>query len=247
MIKIFRKIRHQLLTENKFSKYLMYAIGEIILVVVGILIALTINNRNESRKQHFNDVEFLKNVRSELFIETVSISSRIAYYHSINNKIKETIELLDTISILTTERRNFISSTIEDTDSLLPTYKNLDRSGYMLSLGALNRLEPALNENYLNYLDNFKFSYDLSTRLTTSLNESTNSELYPNVDLNFVNPNTNHIEFDEKTLKNNRSFFNALHKSIGYRQTVIATLKPLLSGAQDLIEQIDEVFKVEHN
>ena len=47
MIKFFRKIRQKTLTENKFSKYLIYAGGEIILVVIGILIALSINNWNE--------------------------------------------------------------------------------------------------------------------------------------------------------------------------------------------------------
>ena len=52
MIKIFRKIRQKLLSENKFRKYLTYAIGEIILVVIGILIALQINNWNESRKEN---------------------------------------------------------------------------------------------------------------------------------------------------------------------------------------------------
>lgn len=50
MIKFFRKIRQSLLTENKFSKYLIYAIGEIILVVIGILIALQFNNQNEKAK-----------------------------------------------------------------------------------------------------------------------------------------------------------------------------------------------------
>ncbi len=50
MIKFFRHIRQQLLTENKLSKYLFYAIGEIILVVIGILIALSLNNWNEERK-----------------------------------------------------------------------------------------------------------------------------------------------------------------------------------------------------
>jgi len=52
MIKFFRKIRQQLLTENKFSKYLLYAIGEIVLVVIGILIALQIDNANEIKKQN---------------------------------------------------------------------------------------------------------------------------------------------------------------------------------------------------
>ena len=51
MIKFFRKIRQKLLTENRLSKYLLYAIGEILLVVIGILIALQINNWNEERKQ----------------------------------------------------------------------------------------------------------------------------------------------------------------------------------------------------
>jgi hypothetical protein len=51
MIKFFRKIRQNLLSEGKTSKYFKYAIGEIILVVIGILIALQINNWNENRKQ----------------------------------------------------------------------------------------------------------------------------------------------------------------------------------------------------
>ncbi|WP_412559448.1 hypothetical protein [Winogradskyella sp. MIT101101] len=50
MIKFFRRIRQQLLSENKFSKYLIYAIGEIILVVLGILIALQINQNAENKK-----------------------------------------------------------------------------------------------------------------------------------------------------------------------------------------------------
>ena len=51
MIKFFRNIRQSLIMENKTSKYLKYAIGEILLVVIGILIALQINNWNESSDQ----------------------------------------------------------------------------------------------------------------------------------------------------------------------------------------------------
>ena len=50
MIKYFRKIRQQLLTQNRFSKYLLYAVGEILLVMVGILLALQVNNWNEDKK-----------------------------------------------------------------------------------------------------------------------------------------------------------------------------------------------------
>jgi hypothetical protein len=50
MINFFRKIRHKLMVKNKTATYFKYAIGEIVLVVIGILIALSINNWNESKK-----------------------------------------------------------------------------------------------------------------------------------------------------------------------------------------------------
>ena len=65
MIKIFRKIRQKMLTENKFSKYLIYAIGEIVLVVIGILIALQINNWNQSKILKIEEVKSLESLHSE--------------------------------------------------------------------------------------------------------------------------------------------------------------------------------------
>ena len=58
MIKFFRKIRQNLLMENKNSKYIKYAFGEIILVMIGILLALQVNNWNEKRKLS-NSIESL--------------------------------------------------------------------------------------------------------------------------------------------------------------------------------------------
>ena len=66
MIKFFRRIRQQLLTENKFSKYLLYAIGEIVLVVIGILIALQINNWNEIQKSKALELNILKDLHNTL-------------------------------------------------------------------------------------------------------------------------------------------------------------------------------------
>ena len=59
MLRLFRQIRQRLLTNNKFSKYLLYAIGEILLVVIGILIALQVNNWNESRKLRQTELALL--------------------------------------------------------------------------------------------------------------------------------------------------------------------------------------------
>ena len=68
MIKFFRKIRQQLFAENKFSKYLLYAIGEIILVVIGILIALQINNWNENRKANIEEKAILVSLHENLIL-----------------------------------------------------------------------------------------------------------------------------------------------------------------------------------
>ena len=65
MIKFFRKIRQKLLAKNKFSKYLIYAIGEIVLVVIGILIALQINNWNEQQKTKSNQEKYLTLLKTE--------------------------------------------------------------------------------------------------------------------------------------------------------------------------------------
>jgi len=68
MIKFFRHIRQSLIMENKTSKYLKYAIGEIVLVVIGILIALQVNNWNEQRKQNQEIENVLLKIYSELQI-----------------------------------------------------------------------------------------------------------------------------------------------------------------------------------
>ena len=66
MINFFRKIRKQLADDNKPLKYMRYAIGEILLVVVGILIALSINNWNEERKDRVKEREVLEDIMNNL-------------------------------------------------------------------------------------------------------------------------------------------------------------------------------------
>ena len=85
MIKFFRKIRQSLLSENRFSKYLLYAIGEIILVVIGILIALQINNWNEKRKQTELGYQYLTEMRYEVQADVSMINVYIS-------RLKKSIE-----------------------------------------------------------------------------------------------------------------------------------------------------------
>jgi hypothetical protein len=82
MTNFFRKIRQQLLTENKFSKYLIYAIGEIALVVIGILIALQINNWNEIQKKEKLKVSYKISLINDLSLDTLKLNELIAKNYS---------------------------------------------------------------------------------------------------------------------------------------------------------------------
>ena len=77
MLRFFRQIRQRLLTDNKFSKYLLYALGEIMLVVIGILIALQINNWNEERKQNHLEIVYLNRLHNELKKDITTFSNEI--------------------------------------------------------------------------------------------------------------------------------------------------------------------------
>jgi hypothetical protein len=91
-MKVFRNIRQKLAAENKVMAYLRYAIGEILLVVIGILIALQVNNWNEGRKQNIAETEFLEGVKKDLtqdklYIELVlkEMEPRIDAFEPLNN------------------------------------------------------------------------------------------------------------------------------------------------------------------
>ena len=78
MIKFFRHIRQRTIKENRASKYLLYAIGEIVLVVIGILIALQINNWNEQRKLQSTAATIYTIVQSDLQSDLKSIDEVLA-------------------------------------------------------------------------------------------------------------------------------------------------------------------------
>ena len=92
MIKFFRRIRQQLVTENKLSKYIIYALGEIVLVVIGILIALQINNSNEDRKQRRQELHYLKNLKTDL---NLNISELDKYISVRNSRIESANYVLE--------------------------------------------------------------------------------------------------------------------------------------------------------
>lgn len=94
MIKFFRKIRQNLFMENKTSKYFTYAIGEIVLVVIGILIALQINNWNENRKMKNDTYNLSIRLLNEVNKNIKSIEGSIKELESVDNATLITLDLI---------------------------------------------------------------------------------------------------------------------------------------------------------
>ena len=80
MIKFFRHIRKRLLAENRFARYTLYAIGEIILVVIGILIALQVNEWNNERNRKNAEVAILQQLRSDLYSSQAGLEEEMRFH-----------------------------------------------------------------------------------------------------------------------------------------------------------------------
>ncbi|MAD97154.1 MAG: hypothetical protein CMB99_07510 [Flavobacteriaceae bacterium] len=89
MIKFFRRIRKSLLEQDKMGKYFKYAIGEILLVVIGILIALQINNWNENRKDRIIEKKILSEVLLDLQINRGDLEDMIKIAEERLKKVEE--------------------------------------------------------------------------------------------------------------------------------------------------------------
>ncbi|QBA64610.1 DUF6090 family protein [Muriicola soli] len=182
MIKFFRRIRQRLLAENKLSKYLLYAIGEILLVVIGILIALQINNANETRKERAIEINYLKNLRADLLLEIENNKSFSEYRFE---KARSSTQLLNTS----------LPESIEDVQRYTDLYENVfiwqgfvpnnNTFKELLGSGNLSLIKNDTIKNALLELDNFyadisggeyhmrreyeKFLYDRSVENTRAL------------------------------------------------------------------------------
>ncbi|MEM6263389.1 MAG: DUF6090 family protein, partial [Bacteroidota bacterium] len=95
MIQFLRRARKKLLAEQKISHYLIYAIGEILLVVLGILIALWINDWNEGQKNARIEAAFLENFKNDLLIDIQTLEEKITYN---SERIQHTDSIISTLS-----------------------------------------------------------------------------------------------------------------------------------------------------
>lgn len=166
MITLFRRFRQRLLTENKFSKYLIYAIGEIILVVIGILIALGINNNNNFNEQRKLEQEYLTSLQSEFKTNLDRINTSI----KVNEQRVQTLE-----KVLTLFNKNALDTIRPHTISQLlgPIFGSdiqyTPATGVLNDIISSGKLNLILNKNLRQDLASFESTINV---LSTQLNDA---------------------------------------------------------------------------
>jgi hypothetical protein len=246
MIKFFRKTRQQMINENKTGKYLKYAIGEIVLVVIGILIALSINNWNENRKQHLNDIEFLKNLRAELSIDTTSLAKRQSDYLKINNKLKKVLQLFNTTSQITQSEYHFISIAFSELQVLTPLNKNTQRNDINIANGVLMRIDKEQNQEYLNYLETTKSNNNIISKLGESLQAISIQDVASKFDQTYTDDKGIIYDFNYNEIRNDRLIRNAIAKSLYWRTVSINWMANQKEMATNILLSIDKYLNTDN-
>ncbi|MDR9416708.1 MAG: DUF6090 family protein, partial [Gracilimonas sp.] len=96
MLRFFRTIRKKLIEEDNIRTYLLYAIGEILLVVIGILIALQVNNWNETRKNKQLEQTYYENLIRDLKSQLNDIQIQVNSEENVQAAVEEIIQSLNT-------------------------------------------------------------------------------------------------------------------------------------------------------
>jgi hypothetical protein len=253
MIKFFRKIRQRLLSENKLSKYLIYAIGEIILVVIGILIALQINNWNENVKLESKTTHLIQRLTIELNRDIENIKYRIDFAENIN---RSTTALMNKFGDLVDEKEH------KEIDSLL-SWTTLD---YDLTF-QLNSLLEARDNGEISLIKSDSLRTKLYEFITLGgyikerekiLNDDKNNFLVPflyknvnrrNMKFRFKEFSKEKIGFsnlpiaDYVTLFRDREFENMLNERFIYSKERIITYEYVQSFLNELKKMLEAEIK----
>ena len=237
MLRFFRQIRQRLLTDNKFSKYLLYAIGEILLVVIGILIALQVDNWNNERADRDKEISILTEIQRNLETNVKQFSAEAklqgSIVESINvimEQIKNKIPYHDSLgakyaAIAWTEEFNFANSAFET----------------LKTLGFDKISSDPLRENIIQL---FNIRYTRISDVIQKVSVTEHSQL-----------NTlylRHIEFDqegnavvndsEKLIKDTE-FTNMLSSRRIWKIDIINTYKELIEESSELSKMIEHELK----
>ncbi len=234
-MKLFQGIRQQLIQDKNVKKYLLYAIGEILLVMIGITLAFQVDNWNENREKKNAEIRTYENIREQIIGDKKTIQSQINY----NNRYMAQFEYankiitandrtkMDTLGIIATKLLNY-----SDFDREGNIYETMVNSGEILLLRNQKIINSIrwLEENYnkINRLENIHYDAMMNfaaPNITSTVNFIT-AEIF-NPDHIFSNEFQNLVFLLVRIMKEkDNTYLSAINEIDGILALIDEELKP---------------------
>jgi Family of unknown function (DUF6090) len=253
MIKFFSKIRKNMIKENKVRNYMLYAIGEIVLVMIGILLALQVNTWNENRKDRDEEQELLKALQIDFketkkrFEETlirqntvVNYSRRLLVLHERNQLLEKQDSIGDFVV--------FGALSWWRTEPVTGTYDAMIGAGNigLLKNKELRRILAEFNAELTAGFEDHEYSIDLLTILTEKQSEFAFNLNYKGARSllglpDYQNSKENNIAIitQVKRLIKDRSFFGILSSKMAMEINRLERQKKMLAFVDEILNILD--------
>ncbi len=255
MIKFFRKIRQNLISEKKFRDYLLYAIGEIVLVVIGILIALTINNNNQNRITREKEQVYLAGLQNEFQTSRFKLQELIKVNRQNFEGAKKIVEYISDEELQPTEKT--FSQLLYNTFAFDVVFNpNNSLLNEMINSGSLKDISNAELRrqltNWISTLDDIsKQENDLVIQREKILDMFRRNENSIRTIFDLAEVSANEIDVPErknntsnlKLLKSREFENNILMFILTCRATEITHYNPLMQDLDSILRLIDAEIK----
>ena len=245
MIKFFRHIRKSLIQENKMGKYFKYAIGEILLVVIGILIALQINNWNEGKKAKEKEHQVLTEIISDLEYSITDLNK--AKSEGENNTTNSINALKILIKVMETNQSYHDSLTddfnaannYDEADFKISGYNSLSSIG--MDLIQDNNIRSTIGQFYTSAIPDYEEAYD---EIRQDFHEYMLD--YLRKDFTLKNPGSidrKVIPNDFEALKKDKEYIQSLRTFLDVKIYYLNKLNITLGKAEQLKKDIEDYLK----
>ena len=255
MIKFFRKIRQTSLMENKTGKYLKYAIGEIVLVVIGILIAIQINNWNQNKIIQKENTQLIKNILDDFKVNKKRLDKSINLVETLIGHSDRLLKLISKSEITaSTDSLKYYTASSFRSVLFQPDLNSYEQA---LSSGVFGRID---NANLSNSIANFMEAHNDYIATNTLRFESFYTGIIK--DLHKEVGNLESIGFryfykkrmyDYELFKNERDykaflkkplFFASVQNTLIFYQNMLESFNHMRSSANNIIVELNKVLEI---
>jgi len=212
MLPFFRKIRYKLAENNQFFKYSRYAIGEIVLVVIGILIALSINNWNQERINEKEIKNKLMLVQRELIGDIAALEKEISFRGNRQKLISRSLKILEEETSLSSQNRAILDSAFLTYGRMDPLFNNMrSYEAFLLKESSLIDEEVYIELN--NYID---FYNKTNARIELFRSKMTQPEYNILINSSVKRKRSGEFEYSFSTIQKEYQLYESLRQGMSF-------------------------------